>query len=60
MSENERILLLATQLETFKTELKDCANELCYRCWSYKHEHDGACDGCRWRKSRHGDWSDLE
>ena len=35
-------------------ELKDCVNELCLQCGSYKHEHEGACDGCRWLKIRRG------
>lgn len=60
MSDQERILLLETQLLNFKVELKDCANELCCKCGAYKHEHKGACDGCRWRKDRSGDWSALE
>lgn len=25
-------------------------NELCGRCGSYLYEHNGACDGCRWRE----------
>ena len=30
-------------------DLKDCRNELCLRCGSYREKHLGACDGCRWR-----------
>ena len=60
MNDQERILLLETQLQNFKSELKDCANELCYQCGSYKHEHEGTCDGCRWKPRRHGEWSGLE
>ena len=29
--------------------LKDCRNELCNLCGKYKEEHNGACDGCRWK-----------
>ena len=60
MSEKERILQLETQLKRFKAELHECGNELCYKCGSYRQEHNGACDGCRWLNVRHGDWSDLE
>jgi hypothetical protein len=59
MDEKKQILLLETELQRFQRELKDCANELCYKCGSYKREHEGACDGCRWKPIRHGDWSDL-
>ena len=31
------------------SELRDCRNELCLRCGSYREKHLGACDGCRWR-----------
>lgn len=30
--------------------LKDCRNELCCKCGKYKHEHEGACEGCRWKR----------
>ena len=39
MSENEA-----------KRELKNCLNELCYRCGEYRREHLGACEGCRWKE----------
>ena len=58
MNEQERIQM-ETQLMRFQSELKDCANELCYQCGSYKHQHEGACDGCRWASRRHGDWTGL-
>ena len=57
----ERIFSLETALGRFKGELKACANELCYRCGEYRNEHlGGPCVDCRFKKSRHGDWSDLE
>lgn len=31
-------------------DLKDCRNELCLRCGSYREKHLGACDGCRWKE----------
>ena len=37
-----------------ETGFKDCVNELCLRCGSYKREYDGACNGCRWLKPRRG------
>ena len=35
-------------------KLKDAVNELCLKCGSYKHEHEGACDDCPWLKIRRG------
>lgn len=29
---------------------KALINELCQYCGKYKHVHEGACDGCRWRE----------
>lgn len=37
-------------------ELKDCRNELCLRCGNYRESHNGACDGCRYRKG--GEWEE--
>ena len=31
------------------SELRDCRNELCLKCGSYREKHLGACDGCRWK-----------
>ena len=28
----------------------DLRNELCLKCGKYKTAHEGACDGCRWKK----------
>lgn len=33
-----------------KKSLRDLRNELCQLCGKYKQEHEGACDGCRWRE----------
>lgn len=33
-----------------KDELHATKNELCQYCGKYKHAHEGACDGCRWRE----------
>ena len=32
-----------------ESELRECNNELCYRCGAYVDRYLGACDGCRWR-----------
>lgn len=29
---------------------KALINELCQYCGKYKHAHEGACDGCRWKE----------
>ena len=41
---------LRKQLEQAKPELAAMRNELCYLCGKYREAHNGACDGCRWRK----------
>ena len=33
-----------------KKELHAMRNELCYLCGKYREAHNGACDGCRWKK----------
>ena len=40
---------LKARVESLKTDLKDCRNELCLRCGSYTTAHLGSCNGCRWR-----------
>ena len=35
-------------------KLRDCVNELCVQCGSYTQEHEGACDGCRWKDVKEG------
>lgn len=39
----------ATAIRSLLRDLKDCRNELCFRCGYYKLAHKGACDGCRWK-----------
>jgi len=41
-------------VRTLETDFHDCVNELCLKCGSYKEEHNGACDGCRWLEPRRG------
>ena len=33
-----------------RKELAAMRNELCCQCGNYREAHNGACDGCRWRK----------
>ena len=35
-----------------REEFKAAVNELCRLCGRYTHEHDGACNGCKWRERR--------
>ena len=34
-----------------RKELAAMRNELCYLCGNYREAHNGACDGCRWKKA---------
>ena len=45
----ETLTTARNELVELHRELKDCRNELCLRCGSYKQAHLGACDGCKWR-----------
>ena len=38
------------ELHEAKSELAAMRNELCYLCGKYLEAHNGACDGCRWKK----------
>ena len=40
--------------EKLRAELRNCRDELCLRCGSYKDAHHGACAGCRYRSE--GEW----
>ena len=42
VSKTDKVLRLKEELHAMK-------NELCQYCGKYKHAHEGACDGCRWR-----------
>ena len=41
--------ILEEKVRLLWADLKDCRNELCLRCGSYRNAHNGACDGCRWK-----------
>ena len=47
-----QIAILQTEVANLKGDLHDCANELCLMCGAYKHEHEGACNSCRWLEAR--------
>lgn len=49
-----QIANLQAELNSIRAEYRDCVNELCLKCGAYHHEHEGACDGCRWLKPRRG------
>lgn len=53
-----QILLNAIDLNSkvcnLRRELKQCRNEMCLKCGQYKEAHNGACNGCRYRKN--GEW----
>lgn len=38
------------ELHKTKSELNAMKNELCLKCGNYREAHNGACDGCRWKK----------
>lgn len=52
----DEIVRLKTELKDARKLAKECANELCLRCGDYQREHLGACEGCRWKAVRHGDF----
>ena len=37
--------------DELKKELAAMRNELCLLCGKYREAHNGACDGCRWKKA---------
>lgn len=39
----------AVAVKEEQSELHAMNNELCQYCGKYKHAHEGACYGCRWR-----------
>jgi hypothetical protein len=57
--ENTGEYLLGEAMEKIyrlQRELNNCRNELCLKCGNYRESHNGACDGCRYR--RDGEWRD--
>lgn len=42
----------ADALKQLQAENKAMRNELCQKCGRYIDEHNGSCNGCKWRKGR--------
>lgn len=40
----------ADRIEEQAKEIDALRNELCLKCGNYTLAHEGACNGCRWRK----------
>lgn len=40
----------ADLIEAQAKEIDALRNELCLKCGNYKLSHEGACNGCRWRR----------
>ena len=57
MGENQRLRRinenLQEQLAASQRRAQDARNELCIKCGRYHEAHNGACDGCRWKKGAH-------
>ena len=48
-----RMALAATckERDELIKELHTMRNELCLKCGKYREDHNGACDGCRWKEA---------
>ena len=40
----------ADRIEAQAKEIEKLRNELCLKCGNYTLAHEGACNGCRWRR----------
>ena len=40
----------ADRIEAQAKEIAALRNELCLKCGNYTLAHEGACNGCRWRR----------
>lgn len=48
-----RVLIQAPTVDAVsREEFRAAVNELCRLCGRYTREHDGACNGCKWRERR--------
>ena len=43
-------LAAADRIEAQAKEIEALRNELCLKCGNYTMAHEGACNGCRWRR----------
>ena len=48
------VMELIGEITGTESELRDCINELCYKCGKYHEAYAGACDGCRWLEMKEG------
>lgn len=48
------VAFASADVSSMETDLKDCVNELCLKCGTYRNAHKGACDSCRWLKVKDG------
>ena len=46
----DRIEAQANRIEAQAKEIDALWNELCLKCGNYTLAHEGACNGCRWRR----------
>ena len=46
----DRIANQDTHIAAQAKEIDALRNELCLKCGNYTLAHEGACDGCRWRR----------
>ena len=44
----------ADLIEAQTKEIDALRNELCLKCGNYTLAHEGACNGCRWRRKEDG------
>ena len=52
------VMTLVSAIQNAESDLRDCVNELCLKCGSYREDHLGACNGCRWKEVKHGFYRD--
>ena len=45
-----RWMIAADLIEAQVKEIDALRNELCLKCGNYTLAHEGACNGCRWRR----------
>lgn len=50
----KELVYLTFDMQNMESDLRDCVNELCLKCGNYRQEHEGACNGCRWKETREG------
>lgn len=46
----DNLVAAADLIEAQAKEINALRNELCLKCGNYTLAHEGACNGCRWRR----------